>query len=153
MFYNWVNDKEKLKDTLSLLRFNSPALWGRMDAQQMVEHLIILFEISSKKQQTNILTPEKYLEKSQAILMSDEPMPKNFVAKFLPIGPTPYLYSSLVEANYQLLFVLSAYQVYWKERENERLNHPIFGSLTKDMWDRVHNKHIHHHFLQFGLIK
>tara|TARA_B110000467_G_scaffold160187_1_gene179050 strand:+ start:27 stop:230 length:204 start_codon:yes stop_codon:yes gene_type:complete len=58
MFYNWVDDKEKLQQTLSLLNSSSPALWGRTDAKQMVEHLTVLFEISNKKQETVILTPE-----------------------------------------------------------------------------------------------
>ena len=55
MFNFWIDDKEKLNETLSLLNVSSPALWGRMNAQQMVEHLISLFEISNKKQETLIL--------------------------------------------------------------------------------------------------
>lgn len=94
MFYTWVDDKEKLEETLGLLTSSSPALWGRMDAQQMVEHLILLYDISNKKKETPILTPEKYLYKSQAFLRSEELMPKNFVAKFLPIDPIPYTYTS-----------------------------------------------------------
>lgn len=153
MFNNWVDNRENLQTSLGLLNAKSPALWGRMDAQQMVEHLIVLFEISNKNQETPILTPEKYLHKSQAFLMSDELMPKNFVAKFLPINPSPYLYSSLTEANNKLLSVLDSFHNYWLGKDDETLNHPVFGSLNKEQWDRVHNKHIHHHFLQFGLIK
>jgi hydroxymethylglutaryl-CoA reductase len=153
MFYAWVDDKEKLQETLGLLNSSSPALWGRMDAQQMVEHLIVLFEISNKKQETLILTPEKHLNKSQAFLMSEDLLPKNFVAKFLPINPSPYKYSSLQEAVSQLIYSLDSYQSYWKGIEEETLNHPVFGKLNKVKWNRVHNKHIQHHFLQFGLVK
>ena len=153
MFYAWVDDKEKLHNTLGLLHSSSSALWGRMDAQQMIEHLIVLYEISNNKQETVILTPEKYLNKSQAFLMSEELMPKNFVAKFLPIDPSPYKYSSIEAAASQLIYSLDSYQSYWKGVEEETLNHPVFGKLNKVKWDRVHNKHIHHHFLQFLLIK
>lgn len=153
MFYAWVDDKDKLKETLGLLNSSSPALWGRMDAQQMVEHLIILYNISNKMQETTILTPEKYLHKSQSFLRSEEMMPKNFVAKFLPLDPNPYLYSSLEEAITQLSSSLDSFHAYWSGKEEETLNHPVFGKLNKELWDRVHNKHIHHHFLQFGLLK
>jgi len=153
MFYTWVDDKEKLQERLGLLNASSSALWGRMNAQQMIEHLIVLFEISNKKQETLILTPEKHLPKSQAFLMSDELLPKNFVAKFLPIDPSPCVYSSIEEAISKLVFYLDSYHTYWKGREEETLNHPVFGMLNKVKWDRVHNKHIHHHFLQFGLVK
>ncbi len=153
MFSLWINNKEKLKDTLKLLSDSTLPLWGRLDAQQMIEHLIALFELSNKEQETPILTPEKYLHKSVDFLMSNELMPKNFVAKFLPIDPPPYIHASLDEAVFYLFKVLDSYHIYWVGKEACKLNHPIFGSLTKDKWDRVHNKHIHHHFLQFGLIK
>jgi len=153
MFYAWVDDKEKLEETLSLLTSSSPALWGRMDAQQMVEHLILLYDISNTKIETPILTPEKHLHKSRVFLRSEELMPKNFIAKFLPIDPTPYSYPSLKEAINQLFSSLDSFHSYWKDKEEETLNHPVFGKLNKGLWDRVHNKHIHHHFLQFGLVR
>ena len=153
MFFAWVDNKATLQETLGLLTSSSPALWGRMDAQQMVEHLIVLYDISNKKQETIILTPEKYLHKSQDFLKSEELMPKNFVAKFLPIDPIPYAYSSIEESITQLIYSLDSFHSYWKGKEEETLNHPVFGKLNKELWDRVHNKHIHHHFSQFGLVK
>ena len=93
------------------------------------------------------------MHKSQAFLMSEELMPKNFVAKFLPIDPSPYSCTSLDQAVSQLLATFDSYHTYWNGIEEETLNHPVFGRLNKEKWDRVHNKHIQHHFLQFGLIK
>ena len=80
-------------------------------------------------------------------------MPKNFVAKFLPINPSPCVYSSIEEAIRRLLFYLNSYHAYWVGIEEEMLNHPVFGRLNKEKRDRAHNKHIQHHFLQFGLVK
>ena len=65
MFYAWVDDKDKLKETLGLLSCYSPGVWGVMDAQQIVEHQIVLYNISNKKQETSILTPDKYIHQSQ----------------------------------------------------------------------------------------
>ena len=31
-------------------------------------------------------------------------------------------------------------------------NHPIFGPLKPEEWERSHFKHVHHHLQQFGLI-
>lgn len=29
--------------------------------------------------------------------------------------------------------------------------HPVFGLIGYEEWHRMHYKHVHHHFLQFGL--
>jgi len=151
MFFPWVDKPEKLKDSLLQLTNESKCTWGRMDAQQMVEHLLAVFELSSEEKVNPILTPDKYIEKSQAFLMSDEPMPQNFVAKFLPEKPVVHSNKNFNLAVNELVSALHTYHSYWLGKEERTLNHPVFGKLNKKMWDQVHNKHITHHLLQFGL--
>jgi hypothetical protein len=151
MFYPWIDNSVKLMDVLLQLQPDSKAIWGRMDSQQMIEHLILVCEISNGSKEAEILTPEKYIEKSQAFLMCDEPMPKNFVAKFIPEEPIAHRYDDLQSAIQAFLSSLSLYHSYWEGKKGSTRNHPVFGKLNKKMWNRVHNKHITHHLLQFGL--
>jgi len=151
MFFAWVDKPEILKETLLQITNGSKPAWGRMDAQQMVEHLILVFELSNGLKSSPILTPDKYIEKSQTFLMSDEPLPKNFVAKFIPENPVSHSNKNFNIAVNELVIALHTYHSYWRGKEEHTLNHPVFGELNKKMWDQVHNKHITHHLLQFGL--
>lgn len=153
MIFPWIDNSEKLIETLSKLESNSKAVWGRMDAQQMIEHLILVCNLSNKKCNTEIITPEKYLSKTQEFLMGEEPMPKNFVAKFIPEDPIPYTFKNIEKAKTEFINAIDKYHLFWAAKPNGKLNHPIFGSLTHHMWNQVHNKHIRHHLKQFDLIK
>ena len=44
-FINWINESERLKEKLKQLSPDSKPKWGRMDAHQMIEHLILIFYI------------------------------------------------------------------------------------------------------------
>lgn len=151
-YINWTNSLEKLKEVLVNIDHNTKAVWGRMDAHQMIEHLIYVVEISNGLINVEIQTPEKYIAKSQDILMSDEPMPKNFIAKFIPEEPQAYKYVSIDEAKKVLLSSIDIYGQYWQGKEQNTRNHPIFGRLNKEMWDQLHSKHFTHHFTQFNLL-
>ena len=151
MLYQWIYNTVKLKETLFQLQSTSKANWGRMDAQQMIEHLILVVEISNGTLDVEVLTPEKYIEKSQAFLMSNEVLPKNFVAKFIPKDPVAHRYEDLQSAIRAFCISITLYHSYWDGKEESTRNHPVFGKLNKVMWDQVHNKHISHHLLQFGL--
>ena len=153
MLFPWLDKSEKLKDTLLQLTSDARPIWGRMDAQQMIEHLIVVLELSSDDKSTPILTPDKHIEKSQAFLMSDKPMPQNFIAEFLPKDPSAYRFVNIDKAIQELTRSIKTYHPYWLGKEESTLNHPIFGALNKKMWDQVHNKHITHHLSQFGLSK
>lgn len=150
-FFPWIDNSEKLKQILLQLNTESKAVWGRMDAQQMIEHLILVCELSNGTKECEVHTPEKYIEKSQAFLMSDEPMPKNFIAKFIPEEPAAHRYENIEASINAFISSIVQYHSYWNGKEETTRNHPVFGKLNKHKWDMVHNKHITHHLLQFGL--
>ena len=149
-FFPWINNLEKLKETLAHLEAKAPALWGKMDAQQMVEHLNWVLEISNGTLDVGIRTPEKYIEKSQAFLISEDPMPRGFVSKFIPEDPISHKNVDLKSAIAEFLNSTEKHQKYWPEKDAKNRNHFVFGSLNKAMWDCVHNKHITHHFILFN---
>lgn len=151
-FYPWIDNTEQLENKLAILELNQKAVWGRMDAQQMIEHLILVLEISNGVKEMEIYTPEKHIEKSQAFLMSEKPMPQNFIAKFIPEDPIPHRFETINVAKNEFFKAVIAYHKYWLGKEESVRNHPVFGELTKTKWNQLHNKHITHHFKQFELI-
>lgn len=151
-YINFTSSFDKLNTVLARLDSNTKAVWGQMDAHQMIEHLILVVEISNGLTDVEIQTPEKYIAKSQAFLMSDEAMPKNFIAKFIPEKPQAYKYVSIDEAKKELLASIKNYNIYWMGKELNTRNHPVFGKLNKEMWDQLHSKHFTHHFEQFDVL-
>src|SRR5688572_11641628 len=79
----------ELEASLAKLDADTPALWGRMDAQQMIEHLTLVLRVSIGKVPMTIHTPEEKLAKSKSFLMSEKPMPREFRASFIPLDPQP----------------------------------------------------------------
>ena len=150
-FINWTNEPERLKEKLKQLSPDSKPKWGRMDAHQMIEHLILIFEMSNGTKIVEVLTPEKYIDKTQAFLLTDQEMPKNYVAEFIPKDPIPYKYSNLNIAIDALSTSIEKYHSYWGVNCEDLCSHPVFGRLNKNLWNRLHNKHITHHLLQFGI--
>ena len=152
VFDSWIEKSDRLREKLSLLSPESPPAWGRMGAQQMIEHLLLVCEISNGTKKAEVLTPEKHIEKAQTFLMSDQEMPKNFIAKFIPEEPIPNQFSDLNTAIRAFIASVEEYHAFWKENEETTGNHPVFGRLNKEKWNRVHNKHITHHLAQFNLL-
>ena len=59
--------------------------WGKMTAQHMVEHLITAVQISNGKEHFECFNPPEKLPALKRFLMSNRPLPRNFVNPV--IGP------------------------------------------------------------------
>ncbi len=147
--------KDKIQKLLNGLTENSKPSWGKMSAQQMVEHLdaTILYSIGEPEAE-KCYTPEEHLEKYQDSLYNHRKMPKDFPAPFLPQdGTLPELkYKNLEQAKEKLMENLQKYQIYYNENPKAEHLHFVFGKLNKEMMELMHRKHFTHHFEQFNLI-
>lgn len=129
--------------------------WGKMTAQQMLEHLeITLLYSIGEPEVEKCFTPEEHLEKYQDSLYNHRKMPKDFPAPFLPEdGTLPELkYKNLEQAKEKFLENLQKYQIYYRENPEAEHLHFVFGKLNKEMMELMHRKHFTHHFEQFGLL-
>lgn len=148
-------DRKSIEKILNGLTDKTPAKWGEMSAQHMLEHLENGLKISIGEIKVDqCFTPDEQLEKYQDSLYNHRKMPKNFVAPFLPQdGSLPDLkHKNLDAAKASFLEALKNYQIYYREHpEAEHLNY-VFGNLNKEMWELMHRKHFTHHFEQFGLL-
>ncbi len=65
---------------------DTPVKWGKMNAQQMVEHVTGFFKVSSGKLKFPLVTPEDHLPKYKEFLLSDKEFRENTQAPLAIIG-------------------------------------------------------------------
>ncbi len=148
-------NRRNIQKLLNSLTENTKPNWGKMTAQQMLEHLetTLLYSIGEPEAE-KCFTPEEHLEKYQDSLYNHRKMPKDFPAPFLPEdGTLPELkYKNLEQAKEKFLENLQKYQIYYRENPEAEHMHFVFGKLNKEMMELMHRKHFTHHFEQFNLI-
>ncbi|WP_422860243.1 DUF1569 domain-containing protein [Flagellimonas sp. S174] len=127
--------------------------WGKMSPQQMVEHLIWTFDISLGIIQVPCSTPGNKIEAYKRFLKSNLPTKQNFRNPILG-GVLPELYfESLKDAIKGLQKKIGFFYDSNRPSAKEVQNHPIFGPLNLEEWERSHYKHCFHHLQQFGLLE
>jgi oxepin-CoA hydrolase/3-oxo-5,6-dehydrosuberyl-CoA semialdehyde dehydrogenase len=126
--------------------------WGRMRAQEMVEHLLWAFELSTGRARTVCDVPPAELPRMRRFLFSNRASPREFMNPALVSGLPPLRFPTLADAKAALRGELQRFLD--APRSAETLyTHPVFGPIGYDEWHRTHYKHACHHLLQFGLIE
>src|SRR5215212_2561201 len=72
--------------------------WGKMNAQQMVEHVSAFFKVSTDKIQFPLTTPAEHLPKYKEFLLSEKEFRENTKAPVLPPEPLPLHFGTMGEA-------------------------------------------------------
>jgi oxepin-CoA hydrolase/3-oxo-5,6-dehydrosuberyl-CoA semialdehyde dehydrogenase len=144
--------RRQLFDVLSPLRDDTRPGWGKMTAQQMVEHLIWAVEISTGKAQTECTFPEAQRERLRAFLCDNRPTPREFQNPALAAGLPTQRYAGTAEAIAALRREVRLFLDQAAATPGTTRVHPVFGPIATEEWARSHFKHCYHHLLQFGLI-
>ena len=126
--------------------------WGQFNAQQMVEHLIWAFDISTGKVLVPCTTPEDKIEVFKKFLYSDTPTRPNFKNPVLGDQPIALGYSDLKTAKIALKEKADEFYEYYAKNPRKKEIHPVFGPLNSEEWERNHFKHCIHHLVQFDLM-
>lgn len=126
--------------------------WGQMSAQQMVEHLVWTFELSTGRAQVDCPVPEAERERMRAFLHGNGATPHGFMNPVLAEGLPALRHASLPDAR----AALRAEALRFLEQSGPEIlalrTHPLFGPIAAEEWSRTHYKHCTHHLLQFGLL-
>lgn len=154
-----LKEKESFlqNEYLPLLRKLLPgqkAKWGKMDGQQMVEHMRDVFKVANGKLVLPLVNtqPEK-LAQARAFLMTEIPFKENTKVPVMPEEPRPHKYASLEEAIAKMETELEAvFRAYASDASLTTLN-PMFGSLDYTQQIHLLYKHARHHLRQFGLVE
>ena len=138
---------------LAHLQADTTPAWGVMNAQEMTEHLSLIFKVSSADMVFPIITKEEDLPKYIAFLKSDKLFRENTKAPVEIIGetPLPLHCENLADAVIKLKESVENFFAYFEKNPLERTAHPVFGLLTYDDWLVLHYKHAIHHLNQFQL--
>lgn len=146
-----------LKEVIPLLvnlKADDDGVWGKMNGQQMVEHVAAFFQVSTGKLQFPLITPAEQLPKYKAFLLSDKTFRENTKApvEVVPEDPLPIHHASQKEAIEALEKEINYFVKFFKENPTVKTLHPSFGELDFEEWVILHHKHITHHLKQFGLL-
>ena len=136
------------------LSANAMGKWGKMNAQQTVEHLAAFFHVSAGKIKFDLVTPVEHLPKYREFLFSDKEFRENTKAPTPVIGEEalPLRYANMEEAIEKLAASITAFENYFKDEPLKTTLHPVFGELNFEEWVLLHYKHVTHHARQFGLL-
>lgn len=149
-FIHIFNDN--LNQYLDKLKPESPAKWGKMQAQHMIEHLGWTFPACTGKVEVPVFTAPEKLPARLAFLRGEDHFPQNFRSVVLGDDLPVLKFSNIGEAKQKLLKRIEEFRIYAKENPDAMHNHPVFGKIGMEDWLRFQNKHFTHHFNQFGLI-
>lgn len=140
---------------LPLLRTLSPDAnmkWGKMNAQQMVEHISGFFRVSTNKLHFPLVTPAEQLPKFKEFLRSNKDFRENTKAPVLPEDPIPVQFASFDAAVNDLEKEIKDFIEQFTKDPGLTTQHPVFGDLNFEEWVLLHYKHVVHHLKQFGLM-
>jgi hypothetical protein len=138
-------------EALAALRADTPARWGRMSAQQMVEHLEWTFACSTGTRTVGCFIPEELRPKYLAFLAHDRPTPQGFENPALTSGLPALAHAGFGAATAALKREVELYLSLAESSPGALRTHPLFGPIDAELWSRTHYKHVRHHFTQFGL--
>lgn len=125
--------------------------WGKMTAQQMIEHFADSVRIASGKTvHTEIITPEEQLDKMRAFLESDKPFRENTRNALMPETPAPVRNPSKEEAVKELQEELAFFFSVFEKNNLQVTRNPFFGDLNYEQNVQLLYKHAQHHLKQFS---
>ena len=144
------------KDLLSILKQLKPdqkAVWGKMDAQQMVEHLRDVCKVANGKIVLPLYNNDPaQLAKARAFLMSDLPFQENLRVPVMPEEPRAHKYAGMEEAIAKTMEELGEVFKVYADDPHLVLMHPMFGALNYTEQLHYLEKHIRHHLRQFEMV-
>jgi hypothetical protein len=146
--------KHGFSSLVKVLPVNAEGKWGKMNAQQMVEHVTGFFKVSANKIQFPLVSPSEHLPNLKAFLHSDKEFRENTKAPTSVIGeePLPVRSNNMEEAIVALQQSINEFVDYFEGDSYKTTLHPVFGELNFEEWILLHYKHLVHHAKQFGLV-
>lgn len=136
---------------LSQLNADAPRRWGKMNVQQMIEHMSDYVRIASGKTPMTVVTPEDKIPRMQGFLMSEKPFPENTPNALMPEEPVPVRHATKEEAVSELQQEINDFFKAYADEEGKTTPNPFFGILSYDHQVQLLHKHSTHHLRQFGL--
>lgn len=136
---------------LSNLDADAPRKWGKMNVQQMIEHMSYSFRIANGRLPMEILTPAENIDRMQAFLASEKPMRENTPNPLLPDEPPAVIHATKDEAIAELKSEIDFFFEVFEKEADKTLKNAFFGVLNFEQQVQLLYKHSTHHLRQFGV--
>ncbi len=136
---------------LSGINPDTKGLWGKMNVQQMIEHMSFSFRQASGKDKYTLLTPEENVPKMQAFMMSDKPFKENTPNPIIGNDTIPEKNATVQDALNELQGEINDFLAVFETKPDTVITNPFFGDLNYAMWVQLLYKHSWHHLRQFGV--
>ena len=149
---NWVDflNIDEVTSKLKTLTKETDPVFGKMNGQQVIEHLSLLMQISNGKIDADYYVSDEKSARRKPFLDGKGELHIGFRASILSDEPTEEKFNTIQEALNDLIQQIAAFETHFKTAKTE--NHPFFGELDYEYWKKFHVKHFTHHFKQFDLL-
>jgi len=137
---------DEILSRLNKLNKETPAVWGKMNVGQMLNHCQMPLNIILEKENYGVKPNWLINLLFKKSMYSDKLWKKNLpTAKGFGIKDEKD-FETEKQAISNLINELNA-----QRKRNDWQPHPAFGAMTKNQWGKMQYKHLDHHFRQFGV--
>jgi hypothetical protein len=143
--------RKEYATALAGLDVNAPRKWGKMNVQQMIEHMSDYVRIASGKTRLETVTPEDRLPRMQSFLESEKPFPENTPNALMSDIPAAERHTSKEDAIRELQGEIDHFFAAHEAESDKVTPNPFFGDLNFQQQVQLLHKHATHHLRQFGL--
>ncbi len=143
--------KNQYTKILAGLDVNAPRKWGKMNVQQMIEHMSDYVRVASGRSVLPNVTPAENLPRVQAFLESEKPFRENTPNALMSDDPTPTKHTTKQDAINELQSEIDHFFASYEQEPGKTIPSPFFGVLDFDRQVQLLHKHSTHHLRQFGL--
>ena len=143
--YN-TNDNSELVQRINQLNPDTKAHWGKMSVDQMLKHTTVVVDVALGKQELKI----NFLMKLVGKMMKN----KVFNSKFKKNSPTApeFIFKDTYDFENTKNELIKNIQLLQDGHNTIKvMNHPFWGEMTYEDWDKLMYKHVDHHLKQFGV--
>jgi hydroxymethylglutaryl-CoA reductase len=151
---HWVDflNFEEVRAKLVTLKLDDRPVFGKMNCQQMIEHLSKVTQIANGNWPLDVYVSEDKSARRKPFLDTENELQVGFKASFLSEEPKKAMFNSIEGSIDDLIRQLEKFVTVFNEDKNRTVVHPFFGELDFEYWKRFQVKHFTHHFTQFGLV-
>lgn len=144
----------KVPKALAQLSPDTQPQWGILNAQAMLEHVIGSWRISNGKAEAQQAVSDEELPKYREFLFSEQTFEPNVKNPIMPESEPPHLRKpDLESAKEQLQQEIADFFDYHRQNPGIQPVHPVFGPMDEEGWLIFQEKHMRHHFKQFGILQ
>lgn len=144
---------KKFPGTLRVLDPEAKGKWGKMNAQQMVEHMSMAFRWANGRDLQKPANTPEITERSYQFMMTEKPFRENTPNKLIGDDPAAVRHPDMKTALQELQSEIDHFFKVFAASPDMRMMNPFFGNLNFEEQVQLLHKHSMHHARQFGLVE